>query len=46
VSAAGWQMYDSYLKANRVDAGAQSYAEVVRLILGTRFTGDWTPVRR
>jgi len=35
VSTAGWQVYDQYLKANRVEAGTQSYAEVVRLILGT-----------
>jgi len=35
VSSAGWQVYDQYLKANRVEAGNQSYAEVVRLILGT-----------
>jgi len=36
VSAAGWRVYDSYLKANRVEAGAESYAEVVRLVLGVR----------
>lgn len=35
VSAAGWRVYDQYLKANRVDAGAASYAEVVQLVLGT-----------
>lgn len=35
LSGAGWQVYDSYLKANRVDAGTASYAEVVRLILET-----------
>lgn len=35
LSAAGWQAYDQYLKANRVDAGTASYAEVVQLILGT-----------
>jgi hypothetical protein len=35
VAAAGWRVYDSYLKANRVDAGAASYAEVVKLVLGT-----------
>lgn len=44
VSAAGWQVYDRYLKANRVEAGVASYAEVVRFVLGTQFTGDWTPV--
>ena len=35
VSAAGWRVYDGYLKANRVDAGTASYGEVVQLILGT-----------
>lgn len=43
VSAAGWRVYDRYLKANRVEAGAASYAEIVRLILGTRFDQNWTP---
>lgn len=37
VSAAGWRVYNQYLKANRVESGTASYAEVVRLILGTRF---------
>jgi hypothetical protein len=36
VSTAGWRVYDSYLKANRVEAGAASYADVVRLVLGAR----------
>jgi hypothetical protein len=35
VSAVGWRVYDQYLKANRVEAGAESYAQVVRLALGT-----------
>jgi Protein of unknown function (DUF3810) len=43
VSAAGWRVYDQYLKANRVEAGAASYGEVVRLVLGVRFGPDWTP---
>jgi hypothetical protein len=46
VSAAGWQVYDRYLKANRVEAGAASYAEVVRLALGTRFGPEWRPRMR
>lgn len=46
VSVAGWGVYDKYLKANRVQAGAASYAEVVRLILGARFGPDWTPQLR
>jgi hypothetical protein len=39
VSRAGWRVYDSYLKANRVEAGTASYGEVVRLVLGTRING-------
>ncbi len=33
---AGWRVYDRYLKANQVEAGTASYAEVVRLALGIR----------
>jgi uncharacterized protein DUF3810 len=36
VAAAGWRAYDAYLKANRVEAGTASYAQVVRLALGIR----------
>jgi len=36
LSAAGWRFYDSYLRANRVDAGVASYGEVVKLVLGVR----------
>jgi Protein of unknown function (DUF3810) len=36
VAYAGWQVYDRYLKANRVDAGVRSYGDVVRLALGVR----------
>jgi hypothetical protein len=43
VSAAGWVVYDRYLKANRVEAGIASYAGVVRLVLGASFGPDWTP---
>lgn len=46
VSAAGWRVYDRYLKANRIEAGAASYATVVRLALGTRFGPAWMPLRR
>jgi hypothetical protein len=31
-----WRVYDRYLKANRIEEGAASYAQVVRLLLGTR----------
>jgi Protein of unknown function (DUF3810) len=44
VSSAGWRVYDSYLKANRVEAGAASYAGVVRLVLSTTFRDDWRPM--
>jgi hypothetical protein len=40
VSAAGWRVYDSYLRANRVEAGSASYGEVVRLALGLRLAAD------
>ncbi len=39
VSNAGWRVYDSYLKANRVDAGTASYDEVIRLVLGVQVDG-------
>ncbi len=35
VSGAGWLVYDQYLRANRIEAGTASYAEVVQLVLGT-----------
>ena len=43
---ASWKMYDSYLKANRVDAGVRSYGAVVTLILRAKFDDGWRPVRR
>lgn len=46
LSAGGWRVYDQYLKANRVEAGAASYADVVRLALGVRFGPGWTPLGR
>lgn len=46
VSRTGYAVYDRYLKANRVEAGIRSYSEVLRLILGTRFTADGAPMRR
>ena len=49
VSAAGWRVYDRYLKANRIEAGTASYAQVVRLVLGTRLgltpDGSVSPAR-
>jgi Protein of unknown function (DUF3810) len=46
VAVAGWRVYDSYLKANRVEEGAASYAGVVRLVTGTAFDPDWLPQLR
>jgi uncharacterized protein DUF3810 len=46
LSAAGWRVYDRYLKANRVEAGAASYDEVVRLALGVRLSAEWLPLRK
>jgi hypothetical protein len=43
---ASWRMYDSYLKANRVEAGVRSYDAVVTLILQARFEDGWRPLRR
>jgi hypothetical protein len=45
-SRAGYAMYDRFLKANRVQAGIGSYNEVLRLLLGTRFTDAGVPVLR
>ncbi|HKY20449.1 MAG TPA: DUF3810 family protein [Vicinamibacterales bacterium] len=45
-SRAGYALYDRYLKANRVEAGLRSYAEVIRLLLGTKFNEDGSPVLR
>lgn len=46
VAAAGWRVYDRYLKANRVERGAASYADVVGLVLGVRFSPSGVPLRR
>jgi hypothetical protein len=46
VQAAGWRVYDQYLKANQVERGAESYADVVRLVLGASFSPDWVPALR
>jgi hypothetical protein len=43
---ATWKVYDSYLKANRVEEGVRSYGAVVNLILRARFEDGWRPVRR
>jgi hypothetical protein len=38
MAEAVWIVYNQYLKANRVESGTASYAEVIRLILGTRYS--------
>ena len=43
---AGWRVYDSYLKANRVDEGIRSYGAALTLVLRARFDDGWTPIRR
>jgi hypothetical protein len=45
VATVGWRVYDEYLKANRIERGAASYAEVVKLVLGVRFDEAWVPRR-
>jgi hypothetical protein len=45
VATVGWRVYDQYLKANRVERGAASYADVVKLVLGVRFDEAWVPRR-
>jgi len=45
-SRAGYALYDRFLKANRVEAGVRSYGEVLRLLLGTAFNEDGSPVLR
>jgi hypothetical protein len=44
LSALGWRAYDRYLRANGVESGARSYAEVIRLILGTQFSSEGMPL--
>jgi hypothetical protein len=46
VSTVSWQVYDRYLRANRVESGVASYDRVILLILGTHFEPGWVPVRR
>jgi hypothetical protein len=40
VHAMSWGLYDRYLKANRVEAGVESYDAVVRLVLGSPLTAS------
>lgn len=46
VATAGWRVYDQYLKANRVESGTASYAEVVKLVLGVELDASGAPIPR
>lgn len=41
--AAARGVYDSYLKANRIEEGIASYGIALQLILGTQFDEGWKP---
>jgi hypothetical protein len=43
VRHAARDVYDSYLKVNRVERGIASYDAVVRLVLGAQFDEGWRP---
>ena len=36
-------VYDSYLKANRIEEGVANYDAVLQLMLGTTLGGEWAP---
>ena len=40
---AAQDVYDSYLKANRIEEGIANYDAVLQLMLGTTLGGRWTP---
>lgn len=46
ISQAQSEVYDRFLKANRVEEGIASYGLVVRLLLGTRLDADWAPATK
>lgn len=43
VREAAREVYDSYLRANRVSEGIASYSAVLKLMLGSRYEEGWTP---
>jgi hypothetical protein len=43
VRTAARGVYDSYLRANRIDEGIANYEVALQLMLGTTFDADWTP---
>ena len=46
ISEIQWATYDKFLKANRVEAGVETYNHALKLLVGTRFEPDWKPVLR
>ncbi len=46
VRRAAREVYDEYLKANRVVEGIGSYDAVVRLMIGVRYKEKWIPLAR
>lgn len=46
VRSAARGVYDSYLRANRIEEGIENYGVVLQLLLGTAFESDWTPKMR
>lgn len=46
VRKAAQEVYDEYLRANRVAEGIGSYDAVLRLMVGTRFQRGWNPALR
>lgn len=46
VRTAARGVYDSYLKANRIDEGIANYDLVLQLMLGTAFDAEWRPKLR
>ena len=43
VRRAARDVYDSYLKANRIEEGIANYDAVLQLMLGTSLGSDWSP---
>ena len=46
VRTAARGVYDSYLRANRIDEGIANYDAVLKLMLGTTFDAEWRPALR
>lgn len=46
IRTAAREVYDSYLRANRIDEGIANYDAVLKLMLGTTFDAEWRPTLR